>query len=76
MGERYRDPKKEFVVHPDMIDAFKSYNGDKDHFEKAFEKRRELTAKGEPYWNTDHDVEMKETAEERSKNPLWRFSRK
>lgn len=59
---QYVDPERVFVVHADMLDAFKSYDGTNSSFNAVFAARRELTASGEPYWNTDHDIEMTETA--------------
>ena len=67
---KYVDQLRTFVVHPDLQAAYRNYR-DGDSFEKMFEKRREKTANGEAYWNTDHDEEMLETARERSQNPEW-----
>jgi hypothetical protein len=74
MKERkYVDQDKAFVVHPDITEAFTSYDGSPDHFKKTFDHRDQLISDGEYYWNTDHDVEMTETAEIRSKQPGWEY---
>lgn len=77
MKERkYVDPNEAFVVHPDVTDGFITYNGDPDHFKKVFRGRNKKLQDGEEYWNSDHDVEMQQTAEERSKKPGWMFPRR
>lgn len=74
MKERkYVDPEKAFIVHPDIADAFTEYDGDPDHFKKVFKERDEAIANGEYYWNTEHDVEMAETARIRSQQPGWEY---
>jgi hypothetical protein len=73
MGERYIDQRKHFVVHGDMQDAFDNYDGTDKSFREVMKARREKTEKGEPYWDTTHDTEMRETAELRSKHPLFKF---
>jgi len=65
-GKKYAK-NEDFVIHPDIRDATKNYNG-KDTFKDAFAKRDELLEGGEPFWNTDHDEEMLETARERTDN--------
>jgi hypothetical protein len=72
-GRRYIDPKRTWCVHPDMLSAFHNYNGTDDSFKEVMKVRREKTEKGEPYWDTTHDREMAETAELRSKHPLFKF---
>lgn len=71
------DPNTDFVVHPDMITTFKEYRkGNKNAFAEMFTKRSQTIAKGEAYWNTDHDQEMAETARERTKSATikgWKF---
>lgn len=63
------DPKKEFVIHPDMVEVFQEYRkGDKQAFNKMGKKRQEKLDQGETYWNTDHDAEMLQTAKERTDN--------
>jgi len=53
------------IVHPDMEDARREYrNGNKHAFNDVFEKRRELIARGEPYWNTVYDAAMLQRAKE------------
>lgn len=70
-GERYLDPRIDFIVHPDMVKTFKDYaNGDSKAFQKMFETRLEAVANGEYYHNPDHDAEMFETAKERTLNAL------
>lgn len=74
MKERkYVDPEKAFVVHPDIADQFTTYDGNPDHFKEVFRKRDKLVEEGEVYWNTEHDVEMAETARERSQQPGWEY---
>lgn len=75
-GKRYIDPEKKFCVHPDMLDAFQNYNGTDDSFKKVFRERDEKTRSGELFWNPDHDVEMRETAIERSKQHDFDFPRR
>lgn len=72
-GKRWIDPEKKFVIHPDMLEAFRGYDGKKDAFKETFEARDEAVKRGEIYWNTDHDSEMKSTAEERSRRFNFRF---
>lgn len=63
------DIEKEFVVHPDNIQALNEYRrGNKDAYKQLIENRQEQTRRGEKYWNDDHDEEMKQTAEERTNN--------
>ena len=70
-GKKMADPKKEFVVHPDMVEVFENYRkGDKRAFQKMSEERNKKMANGETYWNTDHDQEMLETATERTNNVI------
>jgi hypothetical protein len=76
---KYVDTDKAFVVHPDVIDAHLNYTGDNSSFSDIFNERKKTRADGEPYWNTDHDAEMKLTAEERTLVAAalgWRFKRK
>jgi hypothetical protein len=64
-GDKYL-PDEEFCVHPDIKETMKNYKGDRRIFGKLFKQRDEQLEGGEPFWNTDHDVEMKETAEQRT----------
>lgn len=64
------DPSKEFVVHPDMIDAFKNYDGTNSSFISVFRTRDALARVEIPFHNTDHDVEMLQTATERTDNKI------
>ena len=66
MGRRYSNPKKQFVVHPDMIKAYIEYNGSDDSFQKVFDERDRLLGEGKQCHNSDHDAEMLETARERT----------
>ena len=74
------DPSEEFVVHPDMIGTIKSYrNGNKKAFQEMGVQRDIKLQHGEIYWNPDHDEEMKETAEERTKSASargWKWPEK
>lgn len=70
-GEKYVDPQKQFVVHEDMIRAFKEYAaGNTLAFQEMAERRNDLVAQGYLYHNTDHDAEMFQTAKERTLNAL------
>lgn len=59
-------PDNEFCVHPHVKEAYKNYNGDPAQFREALNRGKETR-------NRDHDDELKATAEERSRNPLFRF---
>jgi len=69
---KWVDDDKAFVVHPDMRDALMDYHPDRNSFKDAFDARNKAVENGEVYWNTDHDDEMKSTAEERTKTPWWK----
>lgn len=59
------DYHEEFVVHPDTIDATIDYRaGNKKAYANMAKRRDDIYKSGEPYWNTDHDAEMTETAHE------------
>lgn len=68
---KFVDPKKKFVVHPDMGAALSQYDGTDAALKNCFLNRDEAVNNGQAYWETDHDFEMSETAEERSANPEW-----
>jgi hypothetical protein len=73
---KFVDPEKAFIVHPDMVDFFTSYGERGMTFEDVKKMRDWLTSNNEPYWNTDHDAEMLETAEERTRIAAaqgWKF---
>lgn len=63
---KYVDPDKAFVVHPDITEAFMGYDGTGDYFKKVFADRDERVRNGEYYWNTDHDEQFRETARVRT----------
>lgn len=63
---KYVDPEKAFVVHPDITEAFMNYNGTEDPFKAVFAARQAALDRGEVYWNTDHDEQFRQTARERS----------
>lgn len=69
-GGKYA-PDNMFVVHRDIRDATMEYKGDVNMYNQVFEARNEQLKQGNIYWNTTHDVEMKQTAVERSQNPGW-----
>ena len=74
-GNKYVDDDH-FVIHPDMSYARRTYDGTPRSYAVAMEIRDEMVAEGEPYWNTDHDVEMAETARERTQTASasdWRY---
>jgi hypothetical protein len=69
--KKYADPKKHFVVHPDMIEAYKGYDGTNNTMEQVFARRQEKVERGETFHNTLHDEEMLETAALRTKRTGW-----
>ena len=71
---KWVDTKKAFVVHPDMQEALMNYNPSRSSFKDCFNARDEAVEAGEEYWETDHDVEMAETARERSRHPEFKFN--
>lgn len=74
----YANPDKSFVIHPDTLTAYKNYNGN-GSFEKMLEDRQVKIKEGEIYWSDDHDIEMKQTAEERTvlaQGKGWRWPKK
>jgi hypothetical protein len=53
------------VIHTDMSWAFRQYAKlGRDAFNKVFEGRKFLSAKGDSYWNTDFDEALAEIARE------------
>ncbi len=65
------DDNSAFVIHPDMVAGFKQYRkGNKNAIAEVMIKRAPLKERGEIYWSTEHDVEMKETAVERTQNAV------
>ena len=64
-GGRYTN--KHFVIHPDIRQASMDYRGSRSTFKRVFKERDKKIRNGEIYWCDAHDVEMKETAIERSK---------
>lgn len=65
--------EEEFVVHPDNMKALDEYRrGNKDAYKQLLDERAEKTKRGEKYWSTDHDEEMKQTAEERTNNEIMK----
>lgn len=77
MGERWIDTTKVFTVHPDVAKALKKYKpGSKDSLDKMFEDRNQILEQGDEYWNSLHDAEFAETAEENTDIAAargWRF---
>lgn len=74
------DPKKKFVIHPDMLRGFFEYRkGNKNAIQEVMDRRRPLKENGEIYWSTDHDAELKQTAIERTLNAVnlgWMYKKK
>lgn len=75
---KYVDPEKAFVVHPDITQAFMSYDGTGDPFKDVFKARNEALARGEVYWNTDHDEQFRQHATQRNADAAlitagWKF---
>ena len=69
MTEKYAD--KKFCVHPDIKDAMKKYKGKEvggGSIQRTFKFRNAMLEACEDiiYWDGDHGVEMKETAEGRT----------
>jgi len=76
VGRRYDGTltgDKDFVIHPDTRQAFREHRkGNKGAFKDMVEGRKAKVDQGDKYWNTDHDVEMKQTAIERTDNAAIR----
>ena len=74
------DPSEDFVVHPDMVEGFKNYRkGNTNAIAEVMQARKPLKEKGDIYWDTTHDAEMKQTAEERTLNAVnngWQWKKK
>lgn len=54
------------VEHPDVTYATRTYDGSPRSFQHMIELRNEAIALGKKYWQDEHDVELRETAEERT----------
>lgn len=67
-GKKWVDPKKGFVIHPDMGEALRNYRPGEDSIKGVFQARDRAVQEGQQYWNTDHDDEMAQTARERSQD--------
>ena len=67
-GNKWVDPKKGFIIHPDIQEGLRNYQPGSGGIKAVFEARDEAVASGEEYWNTDHDAEMAQTARERSQD--------
>ena len=67
--EKWIDPDKEFVVHPDILESFQNYNGSGCSFASTFKARGEVLAHDPDmiYHDDSHDREMEETARERTR---------
>ena len=51
------------VIHPDVWEATQAYRaGNKDAFKEMIEKREQIIADGEIYWNDSWDIALKERA--------------
>ena len=57
------------VEHPDVTYATRNYDGTPTGFDHMIELRNEAIENDENYWQDEHDIELKETAEERT---LWK----
>lgn len=55
------------MVHPDMQEALKSYNGNGDSFKEMFRQREIMVQKGMRYWNGQWDDFYKYWAREATK---------
>ena len=69
MTEKYLDGR--MCIHPDIKDAIKNYKGKEvggSSIQRVFKFRNAMLEVCEDiiYWDNDHDVEMLETAEERT----------
>ena len=73
---KWVDTSKAFVIHPDMQEALMNYDPNGNSIQDCFDERKKKIEAGEEYHNSDHDVEMAETARLRSQNPLFRFPKK
>lgn len=69
-----QDPSKEFVVHPDNVQALRQYRGgDRSAYQQMVDRREKKRQAGEDWMNHDHDAEMRETARENGEKPWWKF---
>lgn len=79
-GKKYLNIRKSFCIHPDIQEAFKNYKGKNapNPFKQVFKERDKIIADdpNDTYWNTDHDVEMLETARERSQRRDFKYPSK
>ena len=66
---KWIDTQKKFVIHQDILEGLMHYEPDNNSLKDVFEGRDKMTQEGQEYWNTDHDEEMRQTAEELSKDP-------
>lgn len=73
---KWVDTDKAFVIHPDMQEALMNYRPGGDSIKECFEERKKKIDAGEPYHNSDHDVEMAETARLRSQSPDFRWPKR
>lgn len=67
------------VIHPDMIEAKKTYYKDKGAFKKVFEARNQKLKNKEVYWNTVYDRQLHVTAVRNSqlaRQNGWEFPEK
>lgn len=65
-GNKFIDPDKAFIIHKDQWAWLRNYKGKDTPIDALFREREEKLDEGEPFWNSDHDEEMKETARERN----------
>ena len=68
-GGKYTDSQHHTTINSDMRDARKNYKGRGGNtFAETFRRRNEMLERDKniKYWDHDHDIEMRETAEERT----------
>lgn len=72
----HNDNLEPAVIHPDITYATRHYDGTGKSFEECMELRRQARAEGREYWQSDWDLQLAQTAEERTKcaaSKGWRF---
>lgn len=83
MAERKRQTikrDKSFTIHPDMLDFYQGYKRGGPTMDDISDARDKKLEDGQPFWNTDHDEELRETAKENTDNAItgrgWGFPRR
>jgi len=61
------DDFEPYVFHPDITYATRNYNGTSLSFDMCFELRKEAMREGRKYWQPEFDLQLLETARERTR---------